>query len=152
MNFLMILFLSLFLVQCWPRTGIDPQISEVKKSRASIKENGDFFRYVLFNSESDACILLERVNLRDKKPQVKTSQRVCKLRYHDQDYSLEKDKIQDFSIEKIAWNEFQLELSAIFVPTGTATPAISIQCHLDAKMESPYFTCINEADQDSMEE
>src|ERR671912_697651 len=60
---------------------VDPRVKSVVSGSKTLEPTGDFFRAVLANSEYDACLRVERVNVRvPNAPRIKDSRRYCPVR------------------------------------------------------------------------
>jgi hypothetical protein len=108
----------------------------------SIRPNGDFYRAILFNSEADACLRIDTVNLRKPgRSQIKGTGRYCSFEVGQTRYSLLRDRHQASDIGQPRWKNSALEFDLSYTPKGTAAPTLELSCTIDMTAQAPSLVC-----------
>jgi hypothetical protein len=120
---------------------VDPRVKSVINSDEIVEPAGDYFRVVLLNSEVDACLRIDRINLRGPKPTVKEQKRYCAFSLNKKIYSLLPDQHQDSDISSVAWKKFELNFNLSYVSTGTGASEMKLKCSVDPRQNQTDFFC-----------
>ena len=105
---------------------VGPLVASVVSGSKTLGPEGDFFRAVLANSEYDACLRVERVNVRvPNAPRIEESRRYCAVTLGKARLSLAADDPQEAELSNLSWKEFELSFDLSYVAAGRAPAARS---------------------------
>jgi hypothetical protein len=108
----------------------------------TLEPEGDFFRAVLANSEYDACLRVERVNVRvPNAPRIKESRRYCAVTLGKARLSLAADDPQEAELSNLSWKEFELSFDLSYVASGPGSSRQELRCTLNPREARSTVQC-----------
>ena len=121
---------------------VGPLVANVVSGSKTLEPEGDFFRAVLANSEYDACLRVERVNVRvPNAPRIKESRRYCAVTLGKARLSLAADDQQEAELSNLSWKEFELSFDLSYVATGRGSSRHELRCTLDPREARSTVQC-----------
>lgn len=144
MNWNKILFVLIFSISSLKARDIivSPIVNSVIKSETVSDPSGDFFRAILVNSEIDACIYVDRVNLRKAKdPKILETMKYCKFNFNGITLSLAPDKHRDSGVKNANWDKDILKIELSYVGNEISATQILFKCSIDPNKSKKEFTC-----------
>lgn len=144
MNWNKILFVLIFSISSLRARDIfvSPIVNSVIKSETVSEPSGDFFRAILVNSEIDACIYVDRVNLRKAKdPKILETIKYCKFNFNGITLSLAPDKHQDSGVRNARWEKYILKFELSYVGNEMSASQIIFKCSIDPIKSKKEFNC-----------
>jgi hypothetical protein len=122
---------------------VGPQVKSVVSGSKTLEPAGDFFRAVLANSEYDACLRVERVNVRvPNAPSVKETRRYCAVTLGTARLSLVADEHQEAELSNLSWQSFELSFDLSYVGIGRGSSTQELRCTLDPRKARNTVQCV----------
>ncbi len=143
MKFVSLLFFILFSRYAQAtNVVVDPRVNGVLRSYDLIGAKGDFYRAILTNSELEPCLVIDKVNLRDKKgPKVLEILKFCSFTYKGKKYSLSPDKQQEVEVLEVVWEKSKLKFTMNYMNAEKSASLWPLECKIDPRKPKKDFSC-----------
>jgi hypothetical protein len=129
-------------VSCASLYEVGPLVGSVVTGSPSIEPSGEFYRAVLMNIESDACLTLQRVSTRiTKTVGVKETKKLCSFRVGKEVYSLLPERFKSIDYGNLAWKGFVLNFDLTYGPAEAKAIPLKLNCKTDARQNNKDFVC-----------
>lgn len=124
---------------------VGASVTSVVSGSDTIEPAGDFYRAVLMNPEQDACLTLQKVNIRvGKAPKVLENRKLCSLKIDLNKYSLDPAAHQEATFSHLSWKGFVLSFNLLYTPASQSSSPFKLKCSVDPRQNIKEFVCSRE--------
>jgi len=139
-SFFIIMLLSHFTLAA--NVIVDPRVNGVLRSYDLIGPKGDFYRAILTNSKLEPCLVIDKVNLKDKKgPKVLQIFKFCSFVYKGKKYSLLPNKHQEVEVLEVIWKKSKLKFTMNYMGIEKSASLLPLECTIDPSKPKLDFSC-----------